>query len=316
MTKKTNNNKIPSFEGIDKKHSMKNVAVIGAGTMGNGIAHTFAQSGFKVQLIDVSEAALKRGLDTITKNLDRMVAKERISEAQKEETLGNITTFTNITEGVEYASLVIEAATENLDLKLKIFKQLDKDCPDDTILATNTSSISITQIAAVTSRPEIVIGMHFMNPVPIMKLVEIIRGYNTSDAITNIIMEISRTLGKTPVEVNDYPGFVANRILMPMLNESIETLYNGVAGIQEIDTVMKLGMAHPMGPLQLADFIGLDICLSILNVMYDGFKNPKYAPCPLLVNMVRAGKLGVKSGEGFYDYSESRKAEKVAEQFL
>ena len=295
---------------------MKNVAVIGAGTMGNGIAHTFAQSGFKVQLIDVSEAALKRGLDTITKNLDRMVAKERISEAQKEETLGNITTFTNITEGVEYASLVIEAATENLDLKLKIFKQLDEDCPDDTILATNTSSISITQIAAVTSRPEMVIGMHFMNPVPIMKLVEIIRGYNTSDAITKTIMEMSRTLGKTPVEVNDYPGFVANRILMPMINESIETLYNGVAGVQEIDTVMKLGMAHPMGPLQLADFIGLDICLSILNVMYDGFKNPKYAPCPLLVNMVRAGKLGVKSGEGFYDYSESRKAEKVAEQFL
>jgi 3-hydroxybutyryl-CoA dehydrogenase len=294
---------------------MKNVAVIGAGTMGNGIAHTFAQSGFKVQLIDVSEAALKKGLDTITKNLDRMVAKERISEAQKEETLSNITTFSNITEGVEYASLVIEAATENLDLKLKIFKQLDTDCPDDTILATNTSSISITQIAAVTSRPEMVIGMHFMNPVPIMKLVEIIRGYNTSDDVTNTIMEMSRTLGKIPVEVNDYPGFVANRILMPMLNESIETLYNGVAGVQEIDTVMKLGMAHPMGPLQLADFIGLDICLSILNVMYDGFKNPKYAPCPLLVNMVRAGKLGVKSGEGFYDYSESRKAEKVAEQF-
>jgi 3-hydroxybutyryl-CoA dehydrogenase len=294
---------------------MKNVAVIGAGTMGNGIAHTFAQSGFKVQLIDVSEAALKKGLDTITKNLDRMVAKERISETQKEETLGNITTFTNITEGVEYASLVIEAATENLDLKLKIFKQLDTDCPDDTILATNTSSISITQIAAVTSRPEMVIGMHFMNPVPIMKLVEIIRGYNTSDDVTNTIMKMSRTLGKIPVEVNDYPGFVANRILMPMLNESIETLYNGVAGVQEIDTVMKLGMAHPMGPLQLADFIGLDICLSILNVMYDGFKNPKYAPCPLLVNMVRAGKLGVKSGEGFYDYSESRKAEKVAEQF-
>ena len=294
---------------------MKNVAVIGAGTMGNGIAHTFAQSGFKVQLIDVSEAALKRGLDTITKNLDRMVAKERISEAQKEDTLSNITTFTNITEGVEYAGLVVEAATENLDLKLKIFKQLDEDCPDDTILATNTSSISITQIAAVTSRPEMVIGMHFMNPVPIMKLVEIIRGYNTSDNVTNLIMEMSKTLGKTPVEVNDYPGFVANRILMPMLNESIETLYNGVAGVQEIDTVMKLGMAHPMGPLQLADFIGLDICLSILNVMYDGFKNPKYAPCPLLVNMVRAGKLGVKSGEGFYDYSESRKAEKVAEQF-
>jgi 3-hydroxybutyryl-CoA dehydrogenase len=294
---------------------MKNVAIIGAGTMGNGIAHTFAQSGFKVQLIDVSEAALKKGLDTITKNLDRMVAKERISETQKEDTLSNITTFTNITEGVEYASLVIEAATENLDLKLKIFKQLDEDCPDDTILATNTSSISITQIAAVTSRPEMVIGMHFMNPVPIMKLVEIIRGYNTSDAITTTIMEMSRTLGKIPVEVNDYPGFVANRILIPMLNESIETLYNGVAGVQEIDTVMKLGMAHPMGPLQLADFIGLDICLSILNVMHDGFKNPKYAPCPLLVNMVRAGKLGVKSGEGFYDYSESRKAEKVAEQF-
>jgi 3-hydroxybutyryl-CoA dehydrogenase len=294
---------------------MKNVAVIGAGTMGNGIAHTFAQSGFKVQLIDVNEAALKKGLDSITKNLDRMVAKERISEAQKEETLGNITTFTNITEGVEYASLVIEAATENLDLKLKIFKQLDTDCPEDTILATNTSSISITQIAAVTSRPEMVIGMHFMNPVPIMKLVEIIRGYNTSDTITNTIMEMSKTLGKTPVEVNDYPGFVANRILMPMLNESIETLYNGVAGVQEIDTVMKLGMAHPMGPLQLADFIGLDICLSILNVMYDGFKNPKYAPCPLLINMVRAGKLGVKSGEGFYDYSESRKANKVAGQF-
>lgn len=294
---------------------MKNVAVIGAGTMGNGIAHTFAQSGFKVQLIDISETALKKGLDTISKNLDRMVAKEKISEAEKEETLGNITTFTSITEGVEYAGLVVEAATENVDLKLKIFKQLDEDCPDDTILATNTSSISITQIASVTSRPEMVIGMHFMNPVPIMKLVEIIRGYNTSDEITNIIMEMSKTLGKIPVEVNDYPGFVANRILMPMLNESIETLYNGVAGVTEIDTVMKLGMAHPMGPLQLADFIGLDVCLSILNVMYEGFKNPKYAPCPLLVNMVRAGKLGVKSGEGFYDYSESRKADKVAKQF-
>lgn len=294
---------------------MKNVAVIGAGTMGNGITHTFAQSGFKVQLIDVSEAALKKGLDTITKNLDRMVAKEKISETQKEETLNNITTFTNITEGVEYASLVVEAATENLDLKLKIFKQLDKDCPDDTILATNTSSISITQIAAVTSRPEMVIGMHFMNPVPIMKLIEIIRGYNTSDEVTNLIMDISQVLGKIPVEVNDYPGFVANRILMPMLNESIETLYNGVAGVQEIDTVMKLGMAHPMGPLQLADFIGLDVCLSILTVMHDGFKNPKYAPCPLLVNMVRAGKLGIKSGEGFYDYSESRRSEKVAKQF-
>ncbi|OIQ29019.1 MAG: 3-hydroxybutyryl-CoA dehydrogenase [Bacteroidetes bacterium MedPE-SWsnd-G2] len=294
---------------------MKNVAVIGAGTMGNGIAHTFAQSGFKVQLIDISEAALDKGIATITKNLDRMLAKEKISEADKNETLANITTFTSIEEGVEYASLVIEAATENLDLKLKIFKQLDEACAEGTILATNTSSISITQIAAVTSRPEAVIGMHFMNPVPIMKLVEIIRGYNTSDEITSTIMEMSKTLGKIPVEVNDYPGFVANRILMPMLNESIETLYNGVAGVQEIDTVMKLGMAHPMGPLQLADFIGLDVCLSILNVMYDGFKNPKYAPCPLLVNMVRAGKLGVKSGEGFYDYSESRKAEKVAKQF-
>ena len=294
---------------------MKNVAVIGAGTMGNGIAHTFAQSGFKVQLIDISDAALKKGIDTITKNLDRMVAKEKISEAQKEDTLNNISTFTSITEGVEYASLVVEAATENIDLKLNIFKQLDAACPEDTILATNTSSISITQIAAVTSRPDMVIGMHFMNPVPIMKLVEIIRGYNTSDEVTKLIMEMSTTLGKTPVEVNDYPGFVANRILMPMLNESIETLYNGVAGVQEIDTVMKLGMAHPMGPLQLADFIGLDVCLSILNVMYDGFKNPKYAPCPLLVNMANAGKLGVKSGEGFYDYSKSRKAEKVAKQF-
>ncbi|WP_341216825.1 3-hydroxybutyryl-CoA dehydrogenase [uncultured Wocania sp.] len=295
---------------------MKNIAVIGAGTMGNGIAHTFAQSGFKVQLIDISEASLKKGMETISKNLDRMVAKEKITETDKNETLANITTFTSITEGVEYASLVVEAATENIDLKLKIFKQLDGACPDDTILATNTSSISITQIAAVTSRPEMVIGMHFMNPVPIMKLVEIIRGYNTSDEVTNTIMEMSRKLGKTPTEVNDYPGFVANRILMPMLNESIETLYNGVAGVEEIDTVMKLGMAHPMGPLQLADFIGLDVCLSILNVMYEGFKNPKYAPCPLLVNMVRAGKLGVKSGEGFYDYSESRKAEKVAKQFI
>ena len=294
---------------------MKNVAVIGAGTMGNGIAHTFAQSGFKVQLIDISDDALKKGIDTITKNLDRMVSKEKITEAQKEETLANISTYTSITEGVEYASLVVEAATENIDLKLNIFKQLDEACPEDTILATNTSSISITQIAAVTSRPDMVIGMHFMNPVPIMKLVEIIRGYNTSDEVTKLIMDMSTTLGKIPVEVNDYPGFVANRILMPMLNESIETLYNGVAGVQEIDTVMKLGMAHPMGPLQLADFIGLDVCLSILNVMYDGFKNPKYAPCPLLVNMVSAGKLGVKSGEGFYDYSESRKAEKVAKQF-
>lgn len=295
---------------------MKNIAVIGAGTMGNGIAHTFAQSGFKVQLIDISEDSLKKGMATISKNLDRMVAKDQISKDRKEQALNNISTFTEMTEGIKNADLVVEAATENSDLKLKIFKQLDDICPQNTILATNTSSISITQIAAATSRPEQVIGMHFMNPVPIMKLVEIIRGYNTSDEVTQTIMELSTTLGKIPVEVNDYPGFVANRILMPMLNESIETLYNGVAGVTEIDTVMKLGMAHPMGPLQLADFIGLDVCLSILNVMYDGFKNPKYAPCPLLVNMVRAGKLGVKSGEGFYDYSENRKAEKVAAQFL
>ncbi|MBL7559950.1 3-hydroxybutyryl-CoA dehydrogenase [Olleya sp. YSTF-M6] len=295
---------------------MKNIAVIGAGTMGNGIAHTFAQSGFKVQLIDISEASLKKGMDTIAKNLDRMVAKQKITESDKNTTLDNITTFTSIESGVKDVNLVVEAATENIDLKLKIFKQLDEACSQDTILATNTSSISITQIGAATSRPEKVIGMHFMNPVPIMKLVEIIRGYNTSDDVTNTIMELSKTLGKTPTEVNDYPGFVANRILMPMINESIETLYNGVAGVSEIDTVMKLGMAHPMGPLQLADFIGLDVCLSILNVMYDGFKNPKYAPCPLLVNMVQAGKLGVKSGEGFYDYSESRKAEHVSKQFI
>lgn len=295
---------------------MKNVAVIGAGTMGNGIAHTFAQSGFKVALIDISEALLKRGMETITKNLDRMVAKEKITESDKTKTLSNISTFTNISDGVKNVDLVVEAATENIDLKLKVFKQLDDLCSENVILASNTSSISITEIAAVTNRPEKVIGMHFMNPVPIMKLVEIIRGYNTSDAVTKTVMDLSKTLEKEPVEVNDYPGFVANRILMPMLNESIETLYNGVAGVHEIDTVMKLGMAHPMGPLQLADFIGLDVCLSILNVMYDGFKNPKYAPCPLLVNMVRAGKLGVKSGEGFYDYSESRKAEKIASQFL
>lgn len=295
---------------------MKNVAVIGAGTMGNGIAHTFAQSGFKVQLIDINTDSLKRGMDTIAKNLDRMIAKEKISEAEKLGIIANITPHTNLKAGVENVDLVIEAATENVDLKLNIFKELDDTCHENTLLATNTSSISITQIAAVTTRPEKVIGMHFMNPVPIMKLVEIIRGYNTSDEVTNIIMELSKTLGKVPVEVNDYPGFVANRILMPMINESIETLYNGVAGVHEIDTVMKLGMAHPMGPLQLADFIGLDVCLSILNVMYDGFKNPKYAPCPLLVNMVRAGKLGVKSKEGFYDYSESRKAEMVSQQFI
>ena len=295
--------------------TMKNVAVIGAGTMGNGIAHTFAQFDYKVQLIDVSQDSLHKGIATITKNLDRMVAKERITEEEKNKTLANITTYTSLEEGVEYASLVVEAATENVDLKLKIFRDLDQFCPDDTILASNTSSISITQIAGVTSRPEMVIGMHFMNPVPIMKLVEIIKGYNTSEATYATVEEISKKLNKVAVEVNDYPGFVANRILMPMINEAIETLYNGVAGVSEIDTVMKLGMAHPMGPLQLADFIGLDVCLSILNVMYDGFKNPKYAPCPLLVNMVAAGKLGTKSGEGFYDYAESRRAEKVAAMF-
>ena len=283
--------------------------------MGKGIAHTFAQFNYKVHLIDISEVALQKGLATITKNLDRMLAKEKISEADKTNTLNNITTFTKISKGVANMDLVVEAATENAVLKAKIFKELDEVCDEKTILATNTSSISITQIARITSRPEKVIGMHFMNPVPIMKLVEIIRGYNTTDEITNVIVELSKKIGKIPVEVNDYPGFVANRILMPMINESIETLYNGVAGVAEIDTVMKLGMAHPMGPLQLADFIGLDVCLSILQVMYDGFKNPKYAPCPLLVNMVNAGKLGVKSGEGFYDYSENRKAEVVAKMF-
>ena len=295
---------------------MKNIAVIGAGTMGNGIAHVFAQSNYNVNLIDISEDALNKGLATITKNLDRLIAKERITEGNKTQTLNNITTFTSIPEGVKNADLVVEAATENVDLKLKIFKQIDDEAPVNAILASNTSSISITKIASVTNRPDKVIGMHFMNPVPIMKLVEIIRGYTTSNEVTKTIMELSESLKKVPVEVNDYPGFVANRILMPMLNEAIETLYNGVAGVYEIDTVMKLGMAHPMGPLQLADFIGLDVCLSILNVMYDGFKNPKYAPCPLLVNMVQAGKLGIKSGEGFYDYSASRKAEIISKQFI
>jgi len=295
---------------------MKNIAVIGAGTMGNGIAHTFAQSGFAVRLIDISEKSLDKGMATIAANLDRMVSKGAISEAEKHQTIGNIRTYTDLKDGVAGADLAVEAATENVALKMNIFKQLSEICSAETVLATNTSSISITQIAAAVSNPERVIGMHFMNPVPIMKLVEIIRGYNTSDAVTKAIMELSAKLGKVPVEVNDYPGFVANRILMPMINESIETLYNGVAGVQEIDTVMKLGMAHPMGPLQLADFIGLDVCLAILNVMYEGFKNPKYAPCPLLANMVMAGKMGVKSGEGFYDYTESKKAEKVAKQFV
>lgn len=294
---------------------MKNIAVIGAGTMGNGIAHTFAQFGYKTNLIDISENSLEKGMKTISKNLDRMVTKEKITEEDKETTLNNITTFTKISEGVKGVDLVVEAATENVELKLSIFEQLDELCDTKTILASNTSSISITKIASVVSNPDRVIGMHFMNPVPVMKLVEIIRGYNTSDKITKSIMNLSKKLQKEPVEVNDYPGFVANRILMPMINESIETLYNGVAGVQEIDTVMKLGMAHPMGPLQLADFIGLDVCLSILEVMYSGFKNPKYAPCPLLVNMVQAGKLGVKSGEGFYNYTENKKAETVSGQF-
>jgi 3-hydroxybutyryl-CoA dehydrogenase len=294
---------------------MKNIAVIGAGTMGNGIAHTFAQNNFKVNLIDVSEKSLEKGIATITNNLDRMLVKESISEEIKNQTLNNIKTYTNLKDGVEGVDLVVEAASENLEIKLKIFKDLDEYCNENVILTTNTSSISITQIAAVTNRPDKVIGMHFMNPVPLMKLVEIIRGYSTSNEVTQTIMNLSVTLGKNPVEVNDYPGFVANRILMPMINEAIETLQNGVAGVLEIDTVMKLGMAHPMGPLQLADFIGLDVCLSILNVMYNGFKNPKYAPTPLLVNMVMAGKMGVKSGEGFYDYSQSKKAEIVSSQF-
>ena len=294
---------------------MKNITVIGAGTMGNGIAHTFAQKDFNVNLVDISADALERAIATISKNLERMVKKERITETNKENTLANITTYTNIQEGVKGVDLVVEAATENIDLKLKIFKQLDEICDVNTLLATNTSSISITKIAAVTSRPTQVIGMHFMNPVPVMKLVEVIRGYATSDEVTERIMEMSRTLGKSPVEVNDYPGFVANRILMPMINESIETLFQGVAGVEEIDTVMMLGMAHPMGPLHLADFIGLDVCLSILEVMHQGFGNPKYAPNPLLVNMVTAGKLGVKSKEGFYDYSAGIKEATVSSQF-
>jgi 3-hydroxybutyryl-CoA dehydrogenase len=294
---------------------MKKIAVIGAGTMGNGIAHTFAQKEFSVHLIDISQESLDRGLGTISNNLDRMVAREKITTSEKENTLNNISTYTSLEEGVKGVDLVVEAATENVSLKLSIFKDLDNLCDKDTILASNTSSISITQIAAATKRPEKVIGMHFMNPVPIMKLVEIIKGYSTSTQTYQTVEALSKKLDKVPVEVNDYPGFVANRILMPMINEAIETLYNGVAGVTEIDTVMKLGMAHPMGPLQLADFIGLDVCLSILNVMYEGFKNPKYAPCPLLVNMVMAGKLGAKSGEGFYDYSENKKAEVVSPMF-
>ncbi|MGB5322823.1 3-hydroxyacyl-CoA dehydrogenase family protein [Lutimonas sp.] len=294
---------------------MKNITVIGAGTMGNGIAHVFAQNGFQVSLVDISENALQKALSSISNNLDRMLAKEKISQQTKVATLNSIQTFTELKKGIINADLVIEAATENLALKKKIFSQIDELAPASSILATNTSSISITEIASVTNRPEMVIGMHFMNPVPIMKLIEVIRGYSTSDEVTHKIMGLSKTLGKVPVEVNDYPGFIANRILMPMINEAIYSLYESVAGVYEIDTVMKLGMAHPMGPLQLADFIGLDVCLSILKVLFDGFGNPKYAPCPLLVNMVMAGKLGIKSGEGFYDYGASKKAETVSSQF-
>ena len=295
---------------------MKNIAVIGAGTMGNGIAHTFAQFNYNVHLIDISEESLERGMKTIVKNLDRMVAKEKISEADKNKTLQQIKTFTSIKEGAKIADLVIEAATENAVLKTGIFKELDAVCSEETILASNTSSISITQIAAATNRPDKVIGMHFMNPVPIMKLVEIIRGYNTSHEVMETIVALSKKINKTPVEVNDYPGFVANRILMPMINEAIITPQDGVAGVNEIDTVMKLGMAHLMGPLQLADFIGLDVCLSILNVMYAGLDNKKYAPCPLLEKMVADGKLGVKSGEGFYDWTKGSKEFKVSNEFI
>lgn len=294
---------------------MKKIAVIGAGTMGNGIAHVFAMKGNSVSLIDVNEEALNRALATITKNLDRMVSKEAITEGEKQKTLERIETYTDLKKGTNGALLVVEAATENLDMKIKIFKELDTICAPDVILATNTSSISITKIGAVTGRPDKVIGMHFMNPVPVMKLVEIIRGYATSDEVTKEIIQLSESLEKVPVEVNDYPGFVANRILMPMINEAIYTLYEGVAGVHEIDTVMKLGMAHPMGPLQLADFIGLDVCLSILKVMHDGFGNPKYAPCPLLVNMVNAGFLGVKSGEGFYRHTPGSRELIVATRF-
>ena len=294
---------------------MKNITVVGSGTMGNGIAHAFAQHGYQVNLVDVDATALERALNTIKKNLDRQVSKGIIDEAAKTAAINNITTYTDIKQAVQNAQLVVEAATENSDLKLKIFKQLDELCPAETILASNTSSISITQIASVTNRADKVIGMHFMNPVPVMQLVEVICGYATSNAVTQLIMDTSRKLNKIPVEVNDYPGFVANRILMPMINEAIYTLYEGVAGVEEIDTVMKLGMAHPMGPLQLADFIGLDVCLAILKVMYTGFGNQKYAPCPLLVNMVTAGSKGIKSGLGFYNYSNGSKDLVVADKF-
>ena len=294
---------------------MKNITVIGSGTMGNGIAHTFAQNGFQVHMVDLNPAALEKAMQVISKNLDRQLAKSLITIEQRDATIASIHPTSNLKAATSNADLVVEAATENLEIKLKLFRELDQLTPAHTILASNTSSISITQIAAVTKRPEQVIGMHFMNPVPVMKLVEVIRGYSTSDATTTTIFTLSQQLGKSPVEVNDYPGFVANRILMPMINESIYTLYEGVAGVSEIDTVMKLGMAHPMGPLQLADFIGLDVCLSIMRVLHDGFGNPKYAPCPLLVNMVTAGHLGVKSGTGFYTYSKDSKQPEVASRF-
>jgi 3-hydroxybutyryl-CoA dehydrogenase len=300
---------------LQKFVSMKNIAVIGAGTMGNGIAHVFAQNGFTVQLIDLNEAQLEKAVATISKNLDRQVAKGTLTEEQKAQTLGNLSTSNSIETGVANAELVVEAATENVDLKLKIFQTLDANAPANCILASNTSSISITKIASVTNRPAQVIGMHFMNPVPVMKLVEVIRGYSTSNEVNEKVFEISKQLGKVPVEVNDYPGFVANRILMPMINEAIYTLFEGVAGVEEIDTVMKLGMGHPMGPLRLADFIGLDVCLAILRVMHDGFGNPKYAPCPLLVNMVAAKKLGDKSGEGFYILNRETKETTVSPSF-
>ncbi|MCF8236676.1 MAG: 3-hydroxybutyryl-CoA dehydrogenase [Saprospiraceae bacterium] len=294
---------------------MKKIAVIGAGTMGNGIAHVFAMKGYAVNLIDVSESALDKAIATISKNLDRMIAKGKLEESGRAETLGRITSMTSIASGVTDRDLIVEAATENPDLKRKIFQEMDAHAPAHAILATNTSSISITWIAAATNRPDQVIGMHFMNPVPVMKLVEVIRGYATSDDVSSRIMSLSEGLGKIPVEVNDYPGFVANRILMPMINEAIETLFEGVGGVDEIDQVMKLGMAHPMGPLQLADFIGLDVCLSIMKVLHDGFGRPKYAPCPLLVNMVAAGKLGIKSGEGFYRYDPVTREKEVAPFF-
>lgn len=295
---------------------MKNIAVIGAGTMGNGIAHVFAQTGFAVSLIDVNAAQLEKAVATITKNMDRQITKGSLTEEQKQQALANLVTNTNLAEGVKNADLVVEAATENTELKLKIFKQIDEAAPKGCILASNTSSISITKIAAVTQRPDLVIGMHFMNPVPVMKLVEIINGYATTKEVSDTIVALSKQLGKVPCVVNDYPGFIANKILMPMINEAIISLYEGIAGVEEIDTIMKLGMAHPMGPLQLADFIGLDVCLSILNVLYNGYGNTKYAPCPLLVNMVTAGKLGVKSGEGFYTYIAGNKELVVSSRFI